>query len=444
MSWREYQSGLKTPSKGRSNHIRGSIVLLGVTTVVVCTGGYLWASLGSKSENSDGTATLEEVKKPDATSPPLTSLPDKLDLALLTEGSNEVHIGEGEKERTITLTLDEGLQRYASRSLRKHKVDWGAVAMMDVDTGEVLALASHSEKEPNASNLALRATYPAASVFKIVTAAAAVGEAGYHHDSVVPYNGRLLSMRKSEIGRMTGHAMISVAKAFAHSANLIFAKIGAHGVGANVLTTYADHFGFNQEIPFEFPVQTSRVETHGNESMDEARLAAGFGKVTLSPLHGALIAAAVLKNGTMMRPQIVKTIADPSGKVEYQAIPTVWEEAVSPAIATELRRMMEETITSGTARKGFRGLERDRVLGRLDFGGKTGSLTGDNPKGRTEWFVGYARNHERRVAVGIVSVSERIWKLKPSGFARDLFKFYFSPRPIIEARASSQETQYAR
>lgn len=74
----------------------------------------------------------------------------------------------------VKYTIDEDIQDEAEKLLRAYKPDYGAVVVMDAVTGAVRAMASFEKGQPSTENLALRGTYPAASIFKIVTATAAI------------------------------------------------------------------------------------------------------------------------------------------------------------------------------------------------------------------------------------------------------------------------------
>jgi len=101
--------------------------------------------------------------------------------------------------------------------------------------------------------------------------------------------------------------------------------------------------------------------------------------------------------------------------------------------------MMATTVTEGTAHRSFRRLSRDPVLSQLQMGGKTGSLTGTNPPGKTEWFVGYARSNDAQIAVGIVVVNDKYWRVKPAELAKEIFEHGFGPMPILEASADKAQ-----
>ena len=90
---------------------------------------------------------------------------------------------------TLHLTIDPELQLYAQELLKANQVPWGAVVAIDPKTGKVLALASHSEVQPSERSVALRSGFPAASLFKIVSAAAAIEESGLIPESVIRYRG---------------------------------------------------------------------------------------------------------------------------------------------------------------------------------------------------------------------------------------------------------------
>ena len=84
--------------------------------------------------------------------------------------------GGGFQKISVEYTLDERLQNKMDWLFRRWKPDYGAFAAVDAETGEVLVLSSYAREDHTLGNLALRASYPAASIFKVVTAAAAINE----------------------------------------------------------------------------------------------------------------------------------------------------------------------------------------------------------------------------------------------------------------------------
>ncbi len=434
MSWRDYQQRLER-ARRRKFQLKALVpILLGLTVlgVVVCLlCGITWVN--------DGGPLASDCPSPaQVQTDPKAILRGLITPAMLAVAPQELNVKKGDADWTLQLSLNPALQNFIQDRLARYKVDWAGVAVLDPKTGQVLALAHYSEKDPSIDDLALRATFPAASVFKIVTSAAALEEKGYRPDSTVDFCGDMYGVRRRQILRESGPNEMTLRKAFAKSANAVFGRIAAQDLNGALLEDYASRFGFNVEIPFEIPLNPSVAQIPTGDVMAEARTAAGFGKVTLSPLHGALLAAAVVNEGQMMEPYLVEKAVDAAGKVQFEGQPRVWRSPISAETAREMRRMMATTVTEGTAHRSFRRLKRDPVLSRLQVGGKTGSLTGSDPPGKTEWFVGYARSDDAQLAVGIVIVNDKFWRVKPAELAKEIFADAFAPAPILEAKAGQE------
>src|SRR5207244_12439816 len=129
---------------------------------------------------------------------------------------------------------------------------------------------------------------------------------------------------------------------------------------------------------------------------DLAKSGAGFGQVKLSPLHAALIAAAVGNGGIAYEPSLIEEVDGEPFKA------TGSSRLLKQETATALRDMMKYTVTEGTATSSFR--ERGRsVLGDISVAGETGSLSNHKrPYMDYSWFVGCARAAERTTAGGDV------------------------------------------
>lgn len=438
VSWRDYQHRLEAASRRKTRLRRLASLLVALAAaggVVYLLCGIIW---GTASTVGPASATS---CSPVAQSDSKAMLHGLITPAMLEGAPRELTVKKGDKDLTLQLSLNPALQHFIQEKLERYKIDWAGVAALDPRTGEVLALAYHSEKNPQVDDLALRATFPAASVFKIVTSAAALEEAGYRPDSTVAFCGNMYGVKKRQLLRDSGANEMTLRRAFAKSANAVFGKIAAHDLNGSLLEDYASRFGFNARIPFEVPLDESTADIPTGNVLDEARTAAGFGKVTLSPLHGALLAAAVLNQGKMMEPYLVEKAVDASGKVLFEGKPRIWRNPISPKTAREMRRMMATTVTEGTAHRPFRRMRHDPVLRQLQMGGKTGSLTGTNPPGKTEWFVGYASNGDAELAVGIVVVNDKYWRVKPAELAKQIFEHGFGSTPILEALADPAQEQ---
>jgi penicillin-binding protein A len=337
---------------------------------------------------------------------------------------------------TAVLTLDPRLQARLQKYLASYRVPWGAVVLLEPRTGRVLAAVGHSEREPAARDLPFRALAPAASVFKIVTSAALLQQ-GVAPDAEVCFHGgkhRLAPGLLRDDPRRD-RKCYSLGEALGHSANVVFAKLAADGLSAPALRAEAGRFLFNAPIPFAWPVEVSRAEIP-DDGFGLAETAAGFGAVRLSPLHGALIAAAVANGGTLVPPRIVASV-DGAPAPAAGAPHTVLE----PRVAAALADMMRTTVREGTARRAFR---VDRVSTRsplhgVDIGGKTGSLADKAPFRDNSWFVGFAGRGDAQIAVAAVVVNERIWHVRATQVAHEALSAYFAEeRALPRVRTASR------
>lgn len=330
----------------------------------------------------------------------------------------------------VEYTIDDNLQKEAEKLLKSYRPDYGAIVTMDATTGRILAMASFQKNEGEGdTNLALRATYPAASVFKIVTATAAVDKYELSPDTLVMYNGGNHTLYRknvmnSNVNRWTRN--ITLREAFARSINTVFARLSFERLEPKDLREYAIRFGFNQTFPTDLPVDPSFTDIPEEKNFHLAEVASGYNKVTtMSPIQGAMIAASVAENGMMRVPYIVERVRDSNGQVLFQSEPVTAAVTMTHAGAQRLKELMEATVTSGTGRKSFRSLVRDRKFEELEMGGKTGSLHGDNPKGKVDWFVGYAIGEKSRLAVAAITVNKEKWTVKSTYLAQSVFRKHF-------------------
>ncbi|MCX5909726.1 MAG: penicillin-binding transpeptidase domain-containing protein [Deltaproteobacteria bacterium] len=145
---------------------------------------------------------------------------------------------------------------------------------------------------------------------------------------------------------------MSFDEALGKSNNVVFGRVASHLVGSETLKRVSEAFGFNQPLLFDFPLDMSRA-TIPDGFYELARCGAGFGEVTLNPLHAAMIAGCIANGGVMMKPYLTEEIFDQSGKRVYQAKAEVVAQPIGSQTAMELSRMMLRTVEDGTAAKIF-------------------------------------------------------------------------------------------
>jgi penicillin-binding protein A len=429
-SWRSFQSGLqRRAAAGRFwrrfllRTAAGALLVLAVILGFRAFSGSAGDLLRTMVTFASALArpAAEPIDKAD-----VRQLLDEKAFLNLTSSAIDLTL-EGEVLQVET-TLDVDLQSYLLGKLdRRHSRYIGIVAM-DGETGRVLAMTGFDRTDPD-GNPCLASHFPAASIFKMVTAACAVDQCGYTADSSVYFNGSKHTLYKRQltdaVDRYT--TTVSFREAFADSVNPVFGKLGKLHLGKPVLAKSAAAFGFNEPLDFELPLPPSRFQI-SDESYHWAEVASGFNRgTTLSPLHGAVMASAVLNDGRMVAPSIVERIVDAQGKELYRWQPAGEEQAMSAGAATVLGELMETTITSGTGRKSFRNYQRDKVLSRLQIGGKTGSISDRAGDVRYDWFVGYARERsgQRQLVLGIIVGHEEYIGTRAADYARMAITRYF-------------------
>lgn len=305
----------------------------------------------------------------------------------------------------VTLTIDSYLQGMAMDLLGGRR---GAVVLLDPRTGAVRVIASNPGYDPNrldelwpqlvkdeASPLINRATqgaYPPGSAFKIVTAAGVLAvkpdSAGrtYSCPGFIEVNGYRLN-------DTAVHGDVSFKKAIAVSCNTTFAQLGLDQGAKNFART-VKAFGIEQDPGIGIPVRPGTMASLDDMVPTElASSAIGQGEVLVSPLHMALVAAAIANKGEIMGPYLVETIKDSTGEVLRQEAGRRWLNASTPEIAVIIKDGMVDAVRLGTATAA--------AVNGVQVAGKTGSA--QNPHGQTHaWFIGFAPADQPRLAVAVL------------------------------------------
>lgn len=359
-------------------------------------------------------------------------------LTLLADGTSEGVTPDGNK---VTLSIDPRLQRDVFELFRRFDPPFGVFAAVEPGTGRVVALVGYRRGGESDPALALRAIYPAASLIKVITAAAAVEKGGVDPDADISYCGSIYSVSRQANHLPEGRGdCMSLAEAVAKSANVVFGKVTVNHVGADGLEQYLGKFGFGQRVPFDVPVEQSRAEVP-REEYELARTGAGFGEVYVSPLHMASIMAAIGDNGAMPSPRMVDRIENRHGEVTYEGRYEKWRDTVTPETSQALMRMMVKTIEMGTSRRAFGSPERTPMLRDMEVAGKTGSLSGWNPRMNFEWFAGVAPVSGPKLALVALVVNDGRWRIKGNYVGKEAFSAYFgypSSMPPSYAKAKGK------
>ena len=219
----------------------------------------------------------------------------------------------------LRTTLDLRVQREMDDYLQDRRPSYSAVAAVRPETGEIVCLSSYARnRDWRERNLALYAGFPAASVFKMVTAAGVLAEGKRGRLDALDYVGS----RTAALGEWNLKTTVSrrahwvtLEQAFAGSVNPVFGKLGLYDLGPAGLQTWAEAFGWGAPITDQLPVEPSLLGLT-DDPLSAAEVGAGYTRATtLSPLHGAALAATIANGGLFIPPGVIHSAIDGSGRL---------------------------------------------------------------------------------------------------------------------------------
>jgi peptidoglycan glycosyltransferase len=335
--------------------------------------------------------------------------------------------------QTAELTLDPAIQRVARAQMQKYRLPEGGVVVMEVKTGKVLAYASYVN-EGEAFDVNARAGAPAASVFKVITGAALVERGGLNSESEQCYHGGKSRILPDELidDPRRDKWCATLAIAMGRSLNVVFGRMAQKHLTPEDVAQMGGAFGFGAPLPFAVPNEAPKIEIP-QEPIEFARASAGFWHTTLSPLLGASIAQTVANGGVTLEPRVVQAVARGSEELwRDEREPRVLRRAIKAETATEVARMMRETVSNGSAYKSFHDAKGKPYLPGVSVAGKTGTLTDYKLNRYYTWFVGFAPAEAPEVAISTLVVNTPSWQIKAPQLAREVLRTYFDKKGAAE------------
>jgi stage V sporulation protein D (sporulation-specific penicillin-binding protein) len=286
--------------------------------------------------------------------------------------------------KTLVLTLDSYLQFEAERLVKAAVRTWhaksGTAIVMDVHTGEILAMANAPDFDPNHfagstsdawRNRAVVDAYEPGSTFKLITAAAALESGKVTMKSRFPARDQIevggRTIHNAEDGFMAGSASTeSLENIVAYSHNVGAAEVGMR-IGAPTLYAMIRSFGFGDFTHVEFRGENPGIVPPVSEWSGSSLATISFGHgISTTPIALTRAYAAIANGGLLMRPRLVRALEDADGKVIYRYAPEVEKRAISEKTAAELRHILRSVVVYGT------GNPSARVTG-YTTAGKTGT-----------------------------------------------------------------------
>ena len=304
----------------------------------------------------------------------------------------------------IKLTISSDVSAAALQALNGKK---GAVAVYNYKTGEVLCMVSSptfdplnipSDIETNSAyegvylNNALSSTYTPGSIFKVITAAAAIenipdlDSRTFHCSGSTIINGEKITCDSV-------HGDISFQNGLAQSCNVVFAELAVE-LGKDTMTKYADQLGCNTN--FYLDGNPNKMSSYNVEQADDNSLAwSGIGQYTdtVNPYHMMILMGAIANGGTPVNPYIIQSVTNSIGLQTKTGKTSNGDNMLKQSTAEELQRLMRYTVSN------YYG---DSMFPNLQVAAKTGTAeVGDN-KIPTGWIVGYSERDDLPLAFAVV------------------------------------------
>ncbi|NNG02448.1 MAG: PbpA [Desulfobacteraceae bacterium] len=430
--WRAYQKSLQRQNTGSRWWRRKRYIPFYLAAVLVIL--FVFGKSDPTPPVDTGTATIPgtEIKAAAITDSEFISKKDVRvlmgDSPLMNLDDPVVRIDFQEQALLVTTSVDIRLQNHLIKKLDQKNSRYIGIVGMVPSTGRILCMVGFDKGNP-AGNPCLDNSFPAASIFKIVTAAAAVETRDLRELTTMNFNGYKHTLYKNQLKTSTNKYTnkISFRDAFAQSVNPVFGKIGSLHLGKSNLEKYSNAFGFNTDLNFELDLPPSRISIN-DDKYEWAEIASGFNRqTTISAVHGVMVASGIVNDGKMMEPTIIDNIVSPDDQIIYRSQPQTFNTAMNTATSKILYNLMERTVTNGTAKKAFRRYKRDKTLSALNIGGKTGSIFNKKRDLRIDWFVGFAERKKGpgEMAVAVVVAHEEFIGRRAAEYAQIAISHYF-------------------
>ncbi len=327
----------------------------------------------------------------------------------------------------IVYAIDSDLQQRVLKVMEDFRVPYGVFVAVEPKTGRILAMASHSASNPQWEKGSFYNLYPMASLFKIVTAAAALEEKKVTPQTVVCYGGRSTSENpRYWCVKPSKHAQqMDLTTAMGKSVNPVFGRLAGEVVGKNAIISSAERFGFNQLLFPGTVLQPSRAQVPQTDTELKLMGAGLCREVKISPLHAASIMAGIANNGAMMMPVLAEGITNVNGTPVFTPKPQSVRQIATAETARQLGKMMSATVSSGTSRRVFHDRRGRAKLASLHIAAKTGSINGTDPSGHYNWFAAYAPMEDPQIALVALVVNQDKWKIKASYLGEQALETFF-------------------
>ena len=408
-------------SSDRSVLARTDVAEDGTETRVYPYGGLFAHPVGYTAKGKTGLESLANFY--------LLSSHVNLGEQLVNELSGIKNIGDN-----IVTTLDVNLQQLAESAMGGRN---GAVVAMEPDTGKVLALYSSPGFDPNTLtdqweslvspdntraqllNRGTQGLYPPGSTFKIVTLMEYIREhPDTYQDYVFDCNGIYeYEDYKIKCYRETAHGRQNLEQAFANSCNGAFASMGL-SLDLDQMYALSEQLLFNKELPLSVAYNKSSYQMKARaDTWEILQTSIGQGTTQISPMHNAMIAAAIANGGTLMKPYFIDHVENAAGETVQKFMPESYGPLLNAKESEIMAQMMKSVVDVGTGSA----LRTDAYT----VAGKTGSAEFETGKESHGWFTGFAPAQDPQLVVCVIVEEGGTGGKSAAPIARKLFDGYF-------------------
>lgn len=335
-------------------------------------------------------------------------------------------------EDALALGIEQVRQKgEQSKDKKGADIQGGAAVVLDIKTGEVLAMASYptfdlsrysqdfaqnnaDPLQPMFNRAVQGGGYPPGSTFKMATAVAALETGTVTPQTKIRDEGVYMGFAGDTRHpacwiwnqRRTTHGTINISQALAYSCNYYFFK-AAHDMGVESLREYCLALGLGQRTGIELPGETAgtldgpevRGEKNAWQQGDVLSMAIGQGANQFSPLQLANYMATILRGGTRLEAHLLKRVVDYTGReTVFEQQPVVLQETpLEESTIKAVKEGMKGVVTDdGTASSYFRNFPAD-----IGVGGKTGSA--ENARGSAHGvFLSFAPYDDPEIVVVVI------------------------------------------
>lgn len=334
----------------------------------------------------------------------------------------------------IYLTLERSIQHIVEKELdeavRNEQAKSGLAIVMDIDTGEILALAIrptfnlntfHEALPATRRNRAVADTFEPGSTFKVFLAAAIIeleriaqGETIFCHNGLMRYNG-------ADIHDVSPHKLLSFEDVIAQSSNIGVVKL-SEKLTKNEFYRILQDFGFGNTTDVDFPGERtgSLLPPEKWSALTKANMAFGQG-ISVSPIQLICAFSSAINGGNYYWPHITAKISNQVGETVLDFQPRVQRRVIRKETSDQLVGILRKAATVGTAKAAF--VPGADVIGKTGTAQKADSAGGYSRDRYVMSFIGAMMGARPRLAIMVMIDEPRVYKDRTGGkVAAPVFK----------------------